>query len=59
MRAQADDLQQRIADLKASTAANKEQLAHYTRVETVTISLKGEQKKVQHFQVIIGQTANQ
>jgi hypothetical protein len=51
---QGGELAQRVGDLKDSTAKNKELLAHYTWVETVTISLKGEQKKVQHFQVITG-----
>lgn len=51
---QGGELAQRVGDLKDSTAKNKELLAHYTWVETVTISLKGEQKKVQHYQVITG-----
>lgn len=51
---QSGELAERVGDLKDSSAKNKELLAHYTWVETVTISLKGEQKKVQHFQVITG-----
>jgi hypothetical protein len=51
---QGGELAQRIGDLKDSTAKNKELLAHYTWVETVTISLKGEQKKIQHYQVVMG-----
>lgn len=51
---QGGELAQRVGDLKDSTAKNKELLAHYTWVETVTISLKGEQKKIQHYQVITG-----
>ena len=54
LRAQAGESQQRLADLKDSAAKNKAEIAHYTWTETVTISLKGEQKKVQHYQVIIG-----
>ena len=33
---------------------NKQSLAQYTWVEQVTISLKGEQKKQEHFQVRLG-----
>jgi hypothetical protein len=51
---QAPDLQQRVADLKESIAANKQQLAQYTWVEQVTVSLKGEQKKQDSFQVKMG-----
>jgi hypothetical protein len=51
---QAPELQQRVADLKESIAANKQQLAQYTWVEQVTVSLKGEQKKQDSFQVKIG-----
>ena len=35
------DLQQRVADLKESTATNKEELRKYTWLERVTISLRG------------------
>jgi hypothetical protein len=52
--AQNPELQQRVAELKQSVAANKQALAQYTWVEQVTISLKGEQKKQQHFQVRLG-----
>ena len=38
-------LQQRVAELKESTAKNKQALAQYTWVEKVTVYLKGEQKK--------------
>jgi hypothetical protein len=52
--AQNPELQQRLADLKESMAKNKQAIAQYTWTETVTISLKGEQKKQEHFQVRIG-----
>jgi len=52
--AQNPELQQRLADLKESMAKNKQATAQYTWTETVTISLKGEQKKQEHFQVRIG-----
>ncbi len=52
--AQNPELQQRVAELKESMAKNKQALAQYTWVEQVTISLKGEQKKQEHFQVRLG-----
>lgn len=52
--AQNPELQQRLADLKQSMAENKQQLAQYTWVEQDTISLKGEQKKQEKFQVRMG-----
>src|SRR5215831_5424768 len=52
--AQNPELQQKIAEVKQAAAANKQALAQYTWVETVTISLKGEQKKQEHFQVRLG-----
>jgi hypothetical protein len=52
--AQNQQLQQRVADIKQAAAKNKQALAHYTWVEQVTTSLKGEQKKQQHFQVRLG-----
>jgi hypothetical protein len=48
------DIQQRVAEVKMSAAMNKQSLAKMTWMEQVTISLKGEQKKVEHFQVRIG-----
>ncbi|HUI50863.1 MAG TPA: hypothetical protein VLX60_03710 [Terriglobales bacterium] len=54
LRAQKEELQQRVADLKESMARNKQALTQYTWVETVTIYLKGEQKKQQHSQVRLG-----
>ena len=53
-KAQNPELQQRVAELKENMAKNKQMLAQYTWVEQVTISLKGEQKKQEHFQVRLG-----
>jgi hypothetical protein len=47
-------LQQRVAELKESTAKNKQALAQYTWVEKVTVYLKGQQKKTESFQVRMG-----
>jgi hypothetical protein len=52
--AQNPELQQRVAEVKQAAAKNKQALAQYTWVEQVTISLKGEQKKQEHFQVRLG-----
>jgi hypothetical protein len=52
--AQNPELQQKIADLKTAAAANKQALAQYTYVQTTTVSLKGEVKKVTHDQVVTG-----
>lgn len=52
--AQGPEMQQKVEELKQASAANKQALAQYTWVETVTISLKGEQKKQEHFQVRLG-----
>jgi hypothetical protein len=52
--AQNPELQERVAQLRESTAQNKQQLAQYTWVEQVTISLKGEEKKQEKFQVKTG-----
>ncbi len=49
--AQNPELQQRLAEVKQAMAQNKQALAQYTWAEQVTISLKGEQKKQEHFQV--------
>jgi len=48
------ELQQKLAEVKQAAAANKQALAQYTWAEQVTISLKGEQKKQEHFQVRLG-----
>lgn len=52
--AQNPEVQQKVAQIKEAAAANKQALAQYTWVETDTISLKGEQKKQEHFQVRMG-----
>lgn len=49
--AQSPELQQRVAEVKEGMARNKQALASYSWNELVTISLKGEQKKQEHFQV--------
>lgn len=48
------EMQKRVADLKAAMAKNKQALAQYTWVEQDTISVKGEQKKQEQFQVTLG-----
>ncbi len=53
-RAQGQELQERVADMKEASVKNKQQLAQYTWKEQVTISLKGEEKKQEHFQVRLG-----
>ena len=52
--AQNQEMQERVAELKQAAAQNKQALAQYTWVEQVSISLKGEQKKQEHFQVRLG-----
>ncbi|MGA7242244.1 MAG: hypothetical protein WBX19_03625, partial [Terracidiphilus sp.] len=52
--AQNPEMQQKIAEVKEAAAKNKQALAQYTWVEQDTISLKGEQKKQEHFQVRLG-----
>jgi hypothetical protein len=54
LKAQNPELQQRVAEIKQSAAKNKQALAQYTWVEQMTISLKGEQKKVENFQARLG-----
>jgi len=53
-RAQNPEMQQKIAEVKEAAARNKQLLGQYTWVEQVTISLKGEQTKQEHFQVRLG-----
>jgi hypothetical protein len=53
-RAQNPEVQQQVSDVQQSMAKNKEALASYTWNEVVTISLKGEEKKQQHYQVRLG-----
>jgi hypothetical protein len=57
--AQSTEMQQRLADINKSSAANKQALARYTWTEQQTISLKGEVKKTQQFQVRIGPDGQQ
>jgi hypothetical protein len=52
--AQSPEMQQKVAEVKEAAARNKQALAQYTWVEQVTISLKGEEKKQEHFQVRLG-----
>jgi hypothetical protein len=52
--AQNQEMQERVAEIKAAAARNKQALAQYTWVEQVTISLKGEEKKQESFQVRLG-----
>jgi hypothetical protein len=52
--AQNPELQQQVSNVQQSMARNKEALASYTWNEQVTISLKGEEKKQEHFQVRLG-----
>jgi hypothetical protein len=52
--AQNQELQERVAEIKEAAAKNKQAMAQYTWVEQVNISLKGEQKKQEHFQVRLG-----
>jgi hypothetical protein len=58
-RAQNPALQEKLTAIKDSSAANKQALAHYTWLEQQTISLKGEVKKTQQFQVQIGPDGQQ
>lgn len=48
------DVQQRLAEIKEASAQNKQALATYTWQEQDTISLKGEVKKQESFQVHLG-----
>jgi hypothetical protein len=52
--AQNPELQQHVSDVQQSMAKNKQALAAYTWNEQVTISLKGEEKKQEHFLVRLG-----
>ena len=52
--AQNQELQERVAEMKEAAAKNKQAMAQYTWVEQINISLKGEQKRQEHFQVRLG-----
>ena len=54
VRAQLGDMQARVTELKESSAKNKQALAKYTWTERVTISLKGQERKQERFQVRMG-----
>jgi hypothetical protein len=58
-KAQNPAIQEKLTAIKDSSAANKQALAHYTWMEQQTISLKGEVKKTQQFQVQIGPDGQQ
>jgi len=52
--AQSPELQQRVAEVKAASTQNKQALMSFNWTEQVTISLKGDVKKVDHYQVRLG-----
>jgi len=52
--AQNPEMQEKVAELKEAVATNRQELGQFTWVEQVTIILKGEQKKQEHFQVHLG-----
>jgi hypothetical protein len=52
--AQNPDIQQRLAEIKGAAAQNKQNLATYTWQEKDTISVKGEVKKQESYQVKMG-----
>lgn len=52
--AQNPEMQQRVAEIKEAIAKNKQALAQFTWVQEITISLKGEVKKQEDFQVRLG-----
>jgi len=54
MRAQNPEMQQRVSDLKQAVAVNKQMLAQYTWTEQDIISLKGEEKKEELYNVQLG-----
>jgi hypothetical protein len=57
--AQNPELQQKVAEIKEASAANKMALAHYTWQEQQTISIKGDVKKQQIYQVSVGPDGQQ
>jgi hypothetical protein len=54
LQAQGTEMQQRLGELKQSLAFNKQVLAHYTWLEQQIISIKGEQKKEELYNVQLG-----
>jgi hypothetical protein len=59
VRAQNQELQQRVAEIKEAAAKNKQSLTQYTWNELVIISSRDEEKKQQHFQVRLGRNGKQ
>ena len=57
--AQNPELQQKVAQIKEASAANKAALARYTWQEQQTVSIKGEVKKQQVYQVTVGPDGQQ
>jgi hypothetical protein len=57
--AQNPEVQQKLGEIKAASAANKQALAHYTWQEQQTTSIKGDVKKQQVFQVSVGPDGQQ
>src|SRR5271156_4133054 len=57
--AQNPQMEQRVAEIKQASAANKQALARYTWQEQQVISLKGEVKKTVSYQVSIGADGQQ
>ena len=54
LRAQSPEMQQRVAEVKESIAVNKQLLAQYSWMEQDIISIKGEQKKDELYNVQLG-----
>src|ERR1700684_1815340 len=52
--AQNPQMEQKVAEIKQASAANKQALARYTWQEQQVISLKGEVKKTVSYQVSVG-----
>jgi hypothetical protein len=57
--AQNPELAQKVQEIKAASAANKAALAHYTWQEQQVISLKGDVKKTEVYQVSVGPDGQQ
>jgi hypothetical protein len=53
-RGQSQEMQERIAELKQAAAMNKQMLAQYTWMEQDIVSLKGEEKKEELYNVQLG-----
>jgi hypothetical protein len=57
--AQNSEIQQRVAELKESAAANKQALAHYSWQQQQTTAIKGNVKDTKMFQVHVGPDGQQ